>query len=159
MVASLTFIPVMISFAYNKAISDPDKPFKKRENRVFSFMEDVYGKVVGGLLRFSKLTVILGFTIVLFLLSFSTRLGTEFLPELDEGSIFLRGNFPVGITIQENAKYAPKIRSIISKYQQVENVITKTGRNDDGMVPFPANRIMILISMNDFQLLTGSYFK
>src|SRR5690625_2480368 len=110
MVAALTFIPVLISFAYNKAISDPDKPFKKRENRVFSFMEDVYGKVVGGLLRFSKLTVILGFTIVLFLLSFSTRLGTEFLPELDEGSIFLRGNFPVGITIQENAKYAPKIR-------------------------------------------------
>src|SRR5690625_7180687 len=98
-------------------------------------MEDVYGKVVGGLLRFSKLTVILGFTIVLFLLSFSTRLGTEFLPELDEGSIFLRGNFPVGITIQENAKYAPKIRSINSKYPQEEQVITPTRRNEEGREP------------------------
>jgi|SRR5690625_300268 len=159
MVAALTFIPVLISFAYNKAISDPDKPFKKRENRVFSFMEDVYGKVVGGLLRFSKLTVILGFTIVLFLLSFSTRLGTEFLPELDEGSIFLRGNFPVGITIQENAKYAPKIRSIISKYPQVENVITQTGRNDDGTDPFPANRNEILIGLKDYHLWSDTISK
>src|SRR5690625_7625658 len=81
MVAALTFIPVLISFAYKKAISDPDKPFKKRENRVFSIMEDAYGKEDGGLWRFSKLTMMLGCTNVLFLISFSSRLGTEFLAE------------------------------------------------------------------------------
>jgi cobalt-zinc-cadmium resistance protein CzcA len=49
---------------------------------------------------------------------------------------FLRGNFPSGITIQENASYAPKIRKIIAKYPQIAFVITQTGRNDDGTDPF-----------------------
>lgn len=159
MIAALTFIPVLISFAYNKAVSDPDKPFKKRENPVFRFMENTYAKVVAGVLRYSKLTVVAGFAAVLVLLSFATRLGTEFLPELDEGSIFLRGNFPVGITIQENAKYAPKIRKIISQFPQVENVITQTGRNDDGTDPFPANRNEILIGLKDYHLWSDTISK
>ena len=62
------------------------------------------------------------------------------MPELDEGSIFLRGNIPVGITIQEKAKYAPKIREVIGAFPQVDYVIVQTGRNHDRTDPFPANR-------------------
>ena len=79
-------------------------------------------------------------------------LGIEFLPSLDEGSIFLRGNYPSGITIQENAKYAPKIRSVIAKYPQIAFVITQTGRNDDGTDPFPSNRNEILVGLKDYSL-------
>ncbi len=159
MIAALTFIPVLISFVYNKAISDPDKPFKVRENPVFKFIENTYAKVLSRFLRFYKTTVLVGFGIVLLLISYGMKLGMEFLPELDEGSIFLRGNFPVGITIQENAKYAPKIRSIISKYPQVEYVITQTGRNDDGTDPFPANRNEILIGLKDYHLWSDTISK
>lgn len=159
MVAALTFIPVLISFVYNKAISDPDKPFKERENPVFKFIENAYSWVLSLFLKFYKTTVLIGFGIVILLISFGTRLGMEFLPELDEGSIFLRANFPVGITIQENAKYAPKIRSIVSKYPQVDYVITQTGRNDDGTDPFPANRNEILIGLKDYHLWSDSISK
>lgn len=159
MIAALTFIPVLISFVYNKAISNPDKPIKTRENRVFKFMESKYEKSVSVFLKHYKKTVLIGFGIVLVLMTFGIKLGMEFLPELDEGSIFLRGNFPVGITIQENAKYAPKMREIISKYPQVDYVITQTGRNDDGTDPFPANRNEILIGLKDYKLWTDTISK
>ncbi len=71
----------------------------------------------------------------------------------------MRGNFPAGITIQENAKYAPKIRNIISKYPQVDFVLTQTGRNDDGTDPFPANRNEILIGLKDYHLWSDTISK
>lgn len=159
MLAALTLIPVLVSFVYNKAISDPDKPFKVRKNRILSFLEKQYDKLLSVVLKHYKKTVLIGFSIVLILISFGGRLGTEFLPELDEGSIFLRGNFPAGITIQENAKYAPKMRSIVSKYPQVDYVITQTGRNDDGTDPFPANRNEILIGLKEYHLWSDTITK
>ncbi|MEZ0005424.1 cobalt-zinc-cadmium resistance protein CzcA [Flavobacterium sp. 28YEA47A] len=159
MIAALTFIPVLISFVYNKAISNPDKPFKEHKNKLLEFLENSYGKMLSKLLKHYKKTVLIGFGIVLFLISFGMKLGTEFLPELDEGSIFLRGNFPAGITIQENAKYAPKIRKIISKYPQISYVITQTGRNDDGTDPFPANRNEILVGLKEYHLWNDTISK
>ncbi len=159
MVAALTFIPVLISFAYNKALADIEKPVKVRENRVFVFLENRYEKIVEKLLKHYKKAVIMGFGVVVILVGFGARLGMEFLPELDEGSIFFRGNFPVGITIQENAEYAPKIRQIISQYPQVDYIITQTGRNDDGTDPFPANRNEILIGLKDYHLWSDTISK
>ncbi|MBN9293099.1 MAG: efflux RND transporter permease subunit [Flavobacteriia bacterium] len=159
MVAALTLIPVLISFVYNKVISNPDKPFKEHKNRVLEFLEIGYSKTLAKLLKHYKKTVLFGFGIVLLLISSGLKLGTEFLPELDEGSIFIRGNFPAGITIQENAKYAPEIRSIISKYPQIDFVITQTGRNDDGTDPFPSNRNEILVGLKDYQLWSDTISK
>lgn len=150
MVAALTFIPVLISFAYRKRLADIEKPIRHRKNVVLDFMSGMYGKTLSFILPHYKKTVLAGFSIVAILIFMGIRLGTEFLPALDEGSIFLRGNFPAGITIQENASYAPKIRSIIAKYPQIAFVITQTGRNDDGTDPFPANRNEILVGLKDY---------
>lgn len=150
MVAALTFIPVLISFAYRKQLADTEKPIRERKNVVLDFMSRMYGKTLAFILSHYKKTVLAGFSLVAILIFMGIRLGTEFLPALDEGSIFLRGNFPAGITIQENASYAPKIRSIIARYPQIAFVITQTGRNDDGTDPFPANRNEILVGLKDY---------
>lgn len=159
MLAALTLIPVLISFAYRKAFSGEGKPLKEHRNVVLDFLERGYSNVLLRVLKRPKATVIGGFTIVLLLILVGSRLGTEFLPELDEGSIFLRGNFPAGITIQENAKYAPRIREIISKYPQIDFVITQTGRNDDGTDPFPANRNEILVGLKEYKLWSDTISK
>lgn len=159
MLAALTFIPVLISFVYNKAISNPDKPLKEHKNVVLEFFEKRYSRALDLFLVHRKKTVLIGFAVVLVLIGFGSRLGTEFLPELDEGSIFLRGNFPAGITIQENAKYAPRIREIISRYPEVAFVTTQTGRNDDGTDPFPANRNEILVGLKDYSLWSDTISK
>ncbi|WP_374175255.1 efflux RND transporter permease subunit [Flavobacterium tructae] len=159
MLAALTFIPVLISFVYNKAVSSKDESFKEHNNKVFGFVERLYSKFLHKILTNYKKSVVIGFGLVLLLIGFGLKLGTEFLPELDEGSIFLRGNFPAGITIQENAKNAPKIRSIISKYPQIDFVITQTGRNDDGTDPFPANRNEILVGLKEYHLWSDTISK
>ena len=152
MLAALTFIPVLISFSYKKDLANLEKPMKERKNNVLDFLSKIYAKGLEKILRHYKRTVLLGFTMVTIFILFGLKLGTEFLPTLDEGSIFLRGNFPAGITIQENASYAPKIRKIIAKYPQIAFVITQTGRNDDGTDPFPANRNEILVGLKDYDL-------
>lgn len=159
MIAALTFIPVLISFVYTKAVSHSEKPFRERKNHILELLENSYQKNLSNLLKHYKKTVLFGFGLVLLFISFGLKLGTEFLPELDEGSIFLRGNFPSGITIQENAKHAPKIRNIISKHPQIDFVITQTGRNDDGTDPFPANRNEILVGLKDYHLWSDTIAK
>lgn len=150
MLAALTFIPVVISYVYNKTMSQPDKKFKEPKNGILSYIEKQYLRILDVFILHYKKTVLIGFAIVLLLIGFGTKLGSEFLPELDEGSIFLQGNFPAGITIAENAKYAPRIREVISRFPQVSYVITQTGRNDDGTDPFPANRNEILVGLKDY---------
>ncbi len=159
MVAALTMIPVLISFAYNKTLADPTKKIKEHNNRVLEFFERVYDKTLSRIMRYPKQIVIGGFTIVTILVLFGLGLGSEFLPELDEGSIFLRGNFAAGITIQENARYAPRIREVIAKYPPIAFVITQTGRNDDGTDPFPSNRNEILVGLKDYKLWSDTIRK
>lgn len=159
MIAALTFIPVLLSFVYRKELIKADKPMKAHKNFVLDFLERQYEKTLNKFLKHYKKTVLIGFSVIVVLILFGLKLGTEFLPTLDEGSIFLRGNFPAGITIQENASYAPKIRSIISKYPQIAFVITQTGRNDDGTDPFPANRNEILVGLKEYKLWSDTISK
>lgn len=160
MIAALTLIPVLISFAFKKYFqSHTEKPIKTPKNRILKWVENGYEKLITFFLSHYRKTIVAGLSIVCILSLSGLKLGTEFLPELDEGSIFLRANFPSGISIEENAKHAPKMREIISEYPQVSYVITQTGRNDDGTDPFPANRNEILIGLKDYHLWTGDISK
>ena len=159
MLAALTFIPVLISFVYRKTLADIHTPMKEHKNFILSSLEKGYAKLIGKLLLHYKRSVLVGFSVVLILILCGLKLGTEFLPSLDEGSIFLRGNFPAGITIQENASFAPKIRKIITRYPQIDFVITQTGRNDDGTDPFPTNRNEILVGLKNYNLWTDTITK
>ncbi|MEO4007288.1 CusA/CzcA family heavy metal efflux RND transporter [Flavobacterium sp. CAU 1735] len=159
MLAALTLIPVLISFVYNKVVSNIDSEIKEHKNIVLDYLDKKYSKLLNGLLNNYKKTVYIGMAVVFVLIAFGSRLGSEFLPELDEGSIFIRGNFPAGISIQENSTYSPKIRKVISKYPQISYIITQAGRNDDGTDPFPANRNEILIGLKDYKLWSDTITK
>src|SRR5882672_2351024 len=159
MICALTLIPVLISFAYKKALANLEKPIPHRKNPILNWVEKGYERFLVTLLRLPTSIVIICFAIVTSLIFLGGRLGTEFLPELDEGSIFLRCFMPAGITIQENSKVAPKIREIISSYPPIDYVITQTGRNDDGTDPFPTNRTEILVGLKEYKLWSDTIKK
>ncbi len=159
MVCALTLIPVLISFAYKRRLEDIEKTIPQHKNKVLEWIERNYKRAIGRILEIPKTVVAVSFAIILVLIGLGTRLGTEFLPELDEGSIFLRCFLPAGVSIQENAKIAPGIRQIIAKYPPIDYVITQTGRNDDGTDPFPTNRTEILVGLRDYHLWSDTIKK
>jgi cobalt-zinc-cadmium resistance protein CzcA len=160
LICALTVIPVLISFAFRKVLTPGGKPLKEYKNFLLTPLERGYKwLLISTLFRVPKLVVAVGMIVVLVMIGFGLKLGTEFLPELDEGSIFMRAFMPSGITIQENAKISPKIRDIISKYKPVSFVITQAGRNDDGTDPFPSDRTEILVGLKDYSTWSDSISK
>ena len=60
------------------------------------------------------------------------RLGTEFLPHLDEGNLWIRASLPTTVSYSEASRVVPKIRAIMAQYQPVSLVVSQNGRPDDG---------------------------
>ena len=68
-------------------------------------------------------------------LSLSLRLGTEFLPKLEEGNMWIRAVMPPTITLEAGMDTVAKIRAIISSYPPVQTVFSEQGRGDEGTDP------------------------
>jgi cobalt-zinc-cadmium resistance protein CzcA len=162
-ICSITVVPVFISFIYKKKFEAVGEEFYNTRNNMLSSLADIGRKVIAPLKKIKPYELVLirtmqipnfGFFLIFLIITgivfLAVRTGTEFLPPLDEGSIFFRCNLPSGISIHKSAKLAPEIRKIISKHRQVKSILTQTGRNDEGTDPFGANRTEILINLNPY---------
>src|SRR5215831_19071300 len=63
------------------------------------------------------------------------RLGTEFLPELNEGSIWINIMLPSGISVSETSRQLSRIRSTLRQFPEIQSVMSKAGRPEDGTDP------------------------
>lgn len=82
-------------------------------------------------------------TVLLLSLVVAQRLGTEFLPTLDEGNIWLTVTMPVGISLEAAKQIEREVRRIVRSYPQVHQVVTHLGRPDDGTDPKGPNNLEI----------------
>ena len=73
------------------------------------------------------------------------RLGTEFLPYMDEGTIWVRANFPEGTSVEQTAAFANRIRAVALEFPDIEFATSRAGRTDSGLDPFPASRLEMMI--------------
>jgi cobalt-zinc-cadmium resistance protein CzcA len=79
-----------------------------------------------------------------------TRLGSEFLPQLDEGVVWIRANFPAGVSLSESAHLAAEIRRLVKQSPEVREVASQTGRNDDGTDPYGPNRNELFVALKPY---------
>jgi len=79
------------------------------------------------------------------------RLGSEFLPQLDEGVLWIRANFPAGISLQKSAELASAIRALVRQSPEVRTVTSQTGRNDDGTDPYGPNRNEFFVALSPYE--------
>src|SRR4029077_15500793 len=63
------------------------------------------------------------------------RLGTEFLPELNEGDIWINIMLPPGISVSETSRQLSRVRGLLRKFPEVLSVTSKAGRPEDGTDP------------------------
>jgi cobalt-zinc-cadmium resistance protein CzcA len=81
----------------------------------------------------ARKTVFTGAMVALALGIFSfSFLGTEFLPTLDEGSIYVRASAPLSVSLNETKKLSNEMRKVFLSFDEVKQVMSQTGRPNDG---------------------------
>jgi cobalt-zinc-cadmium resistance protein CzcA len=139
LIFALVLVPVLASFLFRHG-------YEEWENPLLRWFTPLYAWVLRGLLQVRWLAAILsvaGLVVVLVLLV--PRLGTEFLPYLDEGVLWVRANFPEGTSLEQTSAYGQRLREIALEFPDIKFAIVQAGRNDDGTDPFPPSRIEMMI--------------
>jgi cobalt-zinc-cadmium resistance protein CzcA len=107
---------------------------KQWQNPVMAFLTTRYRKTVHWAIRNRWVTV--GGAVVALLVSaflaFSGVIGSEFLPHLDEGAIWVRGTLAPSTGPTESARVAERAREILASFPEVPQVVNQIGRPDDG---------------------------
>lgn len=128
LILSLTYVPAMCKVLLNKGVNDKESIVSRFFNvqffKLFKFT-DKYRKAT--LYTFVGLLVICA-------VKFSYY-GTEFLPKLNEGAIYVRATLPVSIHLDESVKLAQEMKEKIRQHDEIKFVLTQTGRPNDGTDP------------------------
>src|SRR5690606_34420989 len=74
--------------------------------------------------------------------------GTEFLPKLNEGAIYVRATLPNSIHLEESVRLAEEMKQKIRKFEEIKFVLTQTGRPNDGTDPTGFFNIEFHIQLN-----------
>ena len=80
----------------------------------------------------------------------SIYVGKDFLPPLDEGSIWIQVQLPPGISLQKSSELATTMRDNLKKYDEVSYVMMQTGRDDEGVDPFTSSHIEVSVGLKPY---------
>ncbi|NNJ70511.1 MAG: efflux RND transporter permease subunit [Kiritimatiellales bacterium] len=128
---ALVVAPVLASFLLN------EKPYK--ESRFFQALKNGYRKLLVAALK-ARLAVFAG-VLVLSILAVTglRKIGTEFIPVLEEGSIMATVNMAPSIALAEATKTVNRLTRDVMEIEGVEEVVARIGRPEAGSHPHPVN--------------------
>jgi heavy metal efflux system protein len=140
---SLTVIPALAYLAYRK----PHRAFR---NPVLAWLEARYQRALRWCLYHMKVMYGLVAAATIAVIFLGATVGREFLPELDEGSIWLQVQLPTGISLEAASEMAKELRSAAREFSEVSYIITQLGRNDDGTDPWTPSHIEASVGLNPY---------
>jgi cobalt-zinc-cadmium resistance protein CzcA len=76
--------------------------------------------------------------------------GKDFLPTLDEGSLWMQVQLPPGITLEKSKAMADTLRNHVMKYEEVSYVMTQVGRDDEGVDPFSTSHVECAVGLHPY---------
>ncbi|MDQ6844690.1 MAG: efflux RND transporter permease subunit, partial [Bacteroidota bacterium] len=125
LIITLTLVPVLISILLRKNIHEKHNPIV---HHISGFMLKSFAFTT----RHKRSSIIVSMIVIAVGLFSFKFLGSEFLPELDEGSIYVRVQLPYSISLDKSVQIANHVREKIIQFPQVKYVVSQTGRPDDG---------------------------
>ena len=125
LIFTLTLVPVLVDALLNKNVREKHNPFTHLMTGWI---------LLGFKFVFRNKKLALGISIVFIVIGFYSFkfLGSEFLPELNEGSLWVRATLPYSVALDKSVQVANQMRSIMMQFPQVKKVVSQTGRPDDG---------------------------
>jgi heavy metal efflux system protein len=122
---AVTLAPVLCSFLFHnkkeEKITFIDKIMKRRYLRTLNRFLNYRYLLLGGMVALIAVTA-----------SLVPKLGGEFMPQLEEGNLWIRALLPRTVSLQEASRIAPEIRAAIATVPEVRGVMSHIGRPDDG---------------------------
>jgi cobalt-zinc-cadmium resistance protein CzcA len=127
------------------------RPKALPRNRPLEWITHHYTKVLAAVLRAPvKLAVIPGIIAAVFAVVLTLTIGKEFLPELDEGSIWLQVQLPPGLSLEHASSMAGELRKATREFPEVSYIVTQLGRNDDGTDPWTPSHIESSVGLTPY---------
>src|SRR4051812_6663987 len=127
-IATFTVTPVLASILL------PDK-LDEVETFVVRHIRSTYERVLALAVRYAQRAAMIAAAFLLVCGVLGANLGTEFLPKLEEGNLWIRGLLPPTITLDAGHDVVDKVRKVILSYPPVRTVVSEQGRGDDATDP------------------------
>jgi cobalt-zinc-cadmium resistance protein CzcA len=125
LIATFTVAPALSLLLFPQKVEE-------RETLIVRALRRVYQPTLEFVLA-NRIITFTGLALLALVAVFATRsLGLEFLPKLEEGNLWIRATFPQSVSLEDSDEYVNRMRVLMSKYPEVESVVSQHGRPDDG---------------------------
>jgi len=148
LVFSMVAIPALSFLTYRK-------PRKLFHNWAFEWLEPKYEAFLLYLMSRRKLVVASAVAVAAVAIALGLLVGREFLPYLDEGSIWLQVQLPPGISLEKGTEMARELRQAVREFPEVSYMVTQLGRNDDGTDPWTPSHIEASVGLKPYKQWGG----
>jgi len=143
LLATLALVPGLAYYAFRN-------PGRVYQNRWLERLTAGYDRMLQACLDDPK--IIYGVTALALssVVGLGVTVGREFLPDLDEGALWLQVQLPTGLSLNKASDMASDLRRLLLKHPEVSYVVTQTGRNDDGTDPWTMSHIEVPVGLKPY---------
>ena len=125
---TLTLVPVLCSMLLNKNV-------REKNNPVVNFFNKIVTNGFTWTYGHQKISMLVALLFMGLTFASASLLGTEFLPQLNEGALWVEAKLPMSSSLGETVKMVHTLREKLSSFPEVRGVLSQTGRSNDGTDP------------------------
>lgn len=144
LIATFTVTPVLASYLLPAKIEE-------KETFIVRAIHHVYEPALAWVLKNARLVVAIGAAALLSGALMAMQLGSEFLPALEEGNLWIRASMPPTISLEAGRARTNRMREIIHEYPEIITVVSQHGRPDDGSDASGFNNVELFAPLQPFE--------
>ena len=141
--ASLLLIPGLAYAVYKK-------PQKVYHNRWLERLTEMYKRQTAKIVAAPRKVIAPIVAILIAVVGLTAYVGKDFLPPLDEGSVWIQVQLPPGMSLEKSSEMGTVLRNELMKFDEVSYVMTQTGRDDEGVCPFSFSHIEVMVGLKPY---------
>jgi cobalt-zinc-cadmium resistance protein CzcA len=142
LIFTLTLVPALSSILLRKNV-------REKHNPVVLFFENGIRKMFGFTYKNQKLSLIIAFSFMAITFFSAKFLGTEFLPDLNEGALWVEAELPMSVSLNQAENINQKMMQILEKFPEVKQTLAQVGRTNDGTDPKGFFNVQIQVDLKN----------
>jgi heavy metal efflux system protein len=148
LLATLTLIPGLAYMALRK-------PRKVMHVRWLERLQQAYSRSLAWFIGRQQLAYAIGAASLAAVIVLGVTVGREFLPDLDEGALWLQVQMPSGLSIDKAMDMAAELRKVVRSFPETSYIVTQLGRNDTGTDPWTPSHIESAVGLTPYSTWHG----